>query len=183
VADRTRRLLQGAQGGDDEARGALLERVRPRLLLWTTARLSAALRAKVEPEDVVQEVLVAVHKGLDGFQGDDDRAFLRWLFTIAENRIRDLADHFGAQKRQLPRPTAFSQTSPSSLAVRNEMALKVREALVRLSESHRQVIWMRRFEEREVPEIAAAMERSENAVRILYCRAIQALRDELADQP
>ncbi len=138
------------------------------------------MRAKVEAEDVAQEVLIAVHKGLDRFEGEDDRAFLRWLFTIAENRIRDLVDHFGAQKRQ-PKDDLPSRelTSPSVHAVRNEMAKKVRNALTRLSEPHRQVIQLRRFEELDVPEIAQAMDRSENAVRVLYCRAIAALKEEL----
>lgn len=179
MPDQTRRLLVGALGGDDRSRGELLERLRPRLVLWVTTRLGAGLRAKVEPEDVVQEILLSVHKSLGGFSGDDDKAFLRWLFTVAENRIRDLADHFGALKRQTPEPLSPHQTGPQTAAVRNEMAVKVREALTHLSESHQQVIQMRRFEELEIPEIAAKLEKSENAVRILYCRAIAALREQL----
>jgi DNA-directed RNA polymerase specialized sigma24 family protein len=38
------------------------------------------------------------------------------------------------------------------------------------------VLQLLRLEERELPEVAAIMERSENAVRILYCRALKALR-------
>jgi len=178
--EQTRNILAGALDGDAEARGALLERIRPRLLLWVTARLGDNLRQKIEPDDVVQEILVAVHKSLDGFKGDSDRAFMGWLFKLAENRIRDLADHFGAQKRQLPPPLSFSQTSPSAVAVRNEMAEIVRNSLEQLNEDYRRVIQLRRFEERSVAEVAEAMERSENAVRVLYCRAVQALREEMA---
>ena len=177
--DQTKQILAGALDGDAEARGALLERMRPRLLLWVTTRLGDALRQKVEPDDVVQEILVAVHKGLDSFKGDSDRAFMGWMFKVAENRIRDLADHFSAQKRQLPPPLAFSQTSPSAIAVRNEMAEIIRKSLTKLSDDHRRVIQLRRFEERSVAEIAEAMERSENAVRVLYFRAVAALREEM----
>ena len=179
MPDQTRRFLVGAQSGDEAARGELLERLRPRLLLWVSTRLSKALKERVEAEDVVQEILLAVHKSLDQFEGDDDRAFLAWLFTVAENRIRDLADHFGALKRRSPEALAFSQTSPSTAASRNELAIKMREALARLSEPHRQVIQLRRFEEAPVSAIAELMDRSENAIRILYCRAIQALRQEM----
>ena len=175
-------MLVGALGGDDRSRGELLERLRPRLVLWVATRLSSALKSKVEPEDVVQEILLSVHKSLGGFSGDDDRAFLRWLFTVAENRIRDLADHFGALKRQTPQPVPADQTGPQTAAARNEMAVKVREALTGLSESHAQVIQMRRFEELEIAEIAARLGKSENAVRVLYCRAIQALRKELGEK-
>ena len=36
---------------------ALLERLRPRLVLWASARMSPGLRAKLEPEDAAQEIL------------------------------------------------------------------------------------------------------------------------------
>lgn len=176
------RILKGALDGDALLRGELLERLRPRLVLWVTTRLSPALRAKVEPEDVVQEILLAVHKDLPSVADRDSRAFQRWLFTVAENRIRDLADHFNALKRREgppPDPLSFSQTSPSTAAIRSELSTRLRAALGRLSEPHRQVIQMRRFEEREVGEIARLMERSENAVRILYCRAIAELKKEM----
>jgi RNA polymerase sigma-70 factor (ECF subfamily) len=179
VPEETRKLVVGALDGDAQARGALFDRLRPRLVLWVTTRLSSQLRAKVEPEDVVQEILLAVHGSLDRFDGGDDRAFLRWLFTVAENRIRDLADHFGAAKRREQPLDPREQTTPSQHAARSETARRVQAALERLAEPHRQVIQLRRFEEREVPEIARIMDRSENAVRILYCRALQALKAEL----
>jgi RNA polymerase sigma-70 factor (ECF subfamily) len=171
-------LIGARQGGRDE-RSALLERLRPRLLLWVATRLSPALRAKVEPDDVVQEILLAVHQGLDSFTGDDDRALLAWIFTVGENRIRDLADRFGALKRKTPPPLSASQSSPSTAAVRKEMTQELYAALEKLHEQHRRVIQLRRIEERDTPEVARILERSENAVRILYCRALQALRAEM----
>ena len=180
MAEHTRRFLAGAIGGDEHARGLLLDRVRARLELWVTTRLSAALRSKVEPEDVVQETLFAVHKGLDGFEGDDG-AFLGWMFRIAENRIRDLAAHFGAKKRQAVDLMPRDQTTPSMAAGRKETAVQVRSALALLSDPHKQVIQLRRFEELEIAQIAKVMERSENATRILYCRAVQALRTHMVE--
>ncbi len=177
--DETRRILLAALNGGDDERGALLERLRPRLVLWAATRLSPALRAKVEPEDVAQEILLAVHKSIAGFEGTEERAFFAWVFRLAENRIRDLADHFGAQKRRTPEALSFSQTSPSTAAARSESHARLHRALAGLPDPFRQVIQLRRLEEREVPEVAQIMERSENAVRILYCRALQALRRAL----
>ena len=68
---------------------------------------------------------------------------------------------------------------PSQAAAREELAQQLAEAVARLDEPHRQVIQMRRFEEMDVPEIARRLDRSENAVRILYCRAIAALREAM----
>ena len=68
-------------------------------------------------------------------------------------------------------------------AARNEMAEKLREAVLRLSDDHRRVIQLRRFEELETDEVGARMDRSPNAVRILYFRAISALREEMDNFP
>lgn len=178
----TTRLLVKARDGDAEAREELLERLRPRLVLWASARLGPKLRQECDPEDVAQDVLLAVHKRLDDFQGHERRAFLGWIFTVAENRIRDLADRVGAAKRQPGELPRHDMTSPSQAAAREELARKLAESVARLDEPHRRVIQMRRFEEMEVPEIAKAMDRSENAVRILYCRAIAALREEMKEK-
>jgi RNA polymerase sigma-70 factor (ECF subfamily) len=177
--DTTEGFLAGALNGSAGSRGELLERLRPRLVLWVAARLSSALRAKVEPEDVAQDILLAVHRDFASFHGDDPRAFYRWFFTVAENRIRDLADHYGALKRQLPPPLTFSQTSPSTAAARTEDVARVMRAIETLPDSHREVITLLRIEERSVAEAAEILGKSENAVRILYCRALKDLRAAL----
>jgi RNA polymerase sigma-70 factor (ECF subfamily) len=178
----TQQLVDGAVVGDDAARGLLLERIRPRVVTWCGARMPPSLRAHAEPEDLAQDVLMAVHDGLAAYRGTDTRSFHAWVFRIAENRIKDLLDHAGALKRKLPPPAAFSQTSPSGAAMRRESAERVRAAVATLAEDYRTVIRLRRIEERPVPEIAAEMGRSENAVRILYFRALQALREALGDE-
>jgi RNA polymerase sigma-70 factor (ECF subfamily) len=178
--DDTRSFLVRAVAGADAARNALLERVRPRLVLWAGARLSPALRAWVEPEDVAQDVLMDAHRRLDAFQGTEVRAFYAWLFKIAENRIRDLFDRQNAKKRQpVPPPLTFTQTSPSVRAARSETLARVLAAVESLPEDYRQVLQLRRLEEQDVEQVAQVMGRSENAVRILYCRALQALRESL----
>ncbi len=174
-------IVQALETGDEVHRCELLEYLRPRLVLWATSRLSPALRAKLEPEDVAQETLLAVHKSIEGFKGTNHKAFLGWLFKIAENRIRDLADHFGAQKRQKIVPMSFSQTSPSTVIARIEEVEKIAAALKPLPADYAEVIRLRRFEELSVAEIAELKGKSANAVRILYCRALKALMAALAD--
>jgi RNA polymerase sigma-70 factor (ECF subfamily) len=178
----TQRLLRRALQGESRAREALLLRLRPRLVLWVATRLSTALRAKVEPEDVTQDVLIKAHKSLDGFQGDDERAFMAFLFRIAENQIRDYAAHFGALKRQAVERDGHVDSTPSAIAVRKEMCARVHVALATLSDDYRQVIQLVRLEEQPMARVAEIMDRTENAVRILYCRAMRALRAALPDE-
>ncbi len=177
--DQTGRYVAAALDGDDAARGGLLERLRPRIVLWASARMGPQLASHLEAEDVAQEILLAVHKSLPSFRGEAGRPFFAWLFTLAENRIRDLAAHYGAKKRRLPEAASFSQTSPSTAAARNEMAERLRAALGGLAEDHRRVLQLRRFEGMEVAEVAESMGRTPNAVRILYCRAVRALKTAL----
>jgi RNA polymerase sigma-70 factor (ECF subfamily) len=177
--DQTQRILRRALDGDEAALEGLLGRIRPRLVLWIAARLSPDLRTRVDPEDLAQEVLLAVHRGLGGFEDRGSRTFFGWLFRLAENRIRDAADYFDAAKRQPAERARRTQTSPSGALVRAERLARVRDAVATLPEDYRRVIQLRRLEEREVAEVARILDRSENAVRILYCRALAALESEL----
>jgi len=174
-------LVQAALSGDPEAKGRLLEHLRPRLVLWAASRMSKNLRAHVEPEDMAQEILLAMHKAVDAFEGDSPRAFFGWMFTLAENRIRDTVKSLGRQKRQAAPRMAFSQTSPSQAAVRTEELDRLRTAIEALPADYRRVIQLRRLEDRETREVAELMERSENAVRILYFRAVAELREKLSE--
>jgi RNA polymerase sigma-70 factor (ECF subfamily) len=175
----TNRLLRAVLEGKAEAEPLLLERIRPRLVLWLAARMSPALRANVDPEDLVQEVLFAVHRGLVTFVGSEPAQFFRWTFRIAENRIRDAADRTRALKRRPVAAPAAEQTSPSSAAGRVERIEEVRRAVEALPEDYCTAVRLRRLEEREYEEVAEIMGRSANAVRVLYCRALQRLREAL----
>ncbi|MCG3133475.1 MAG: ECF RNA polymerase sigma factor SigD [Planctomycetes bacterium] len=175
-------LLADARGGDASARSELLDALRARLVLWCASRMSPALRAKIEPEDLAQETLIAIHRDLDGFDGRERAAFYAWVFRIAENRIRDAADRAGADKRrerEIPRPPV---TTPGTSAARREAVQRLSDAIGRLPEDHRRVVCMRRFEEKSYEEIAAALGRTETAARVLYCRALKSLRAELGEE-
>jgi RNA polymerase sigma-70 factor (subfamily 1) len=190
------RLLAAALAGDPVARGDLLERLRPRIVLWATVRLSRELRAKVDPEDVAQLVLLAVHDGLDRFAGTGEKPFLAWVFSIAEHRVIDLARHFGASKRtpegdgsiadELARARSgrrsFSRTSPSEAAARSDEIARMHAAMDALPETHRDILRLRDLEEREYPEIVQRLQlKSVGAARTMHCRALVALRDAMDD--
>jgi RNA polymerase sigma-70 factor (ECF subfamily) len=174
-------LLESAGEGNEAAREALLDRLRPRIVLWVTTRMSESLRAKVEPEDVAQEVLFQVHRDFEGFEGREPGRFYKWVFRIAENRIVDQAHRFGAQKRQPRELPVHTQTSPSWAAQLQEQVARVRSALEKLPQDYKDVIRLHRLEELDYEEVAEVMDRSVNAVRVLYCRARKALGEILGD--
>ena len=179
----TQRILHTALEGGEEEVGTLLERLRPRLVLWCASRMSNTLRANCDPEDAAQDILLAIHKDFRTFHGQGDRAFFGWLFTVAENKLRDLADYYGAKKRQRVDPVSFSQTSPSQAAARVEMVSRLEEAIASLPEDHRLVIQLYKLEGRETQEIAQVMGRTENAIRLLVFRSLKELRKALDGKP
>ena len=74
---------------------------------------------------------------------------------------------------------ADSIASPSSHAVRREQAVLLADALARLPADYREVFILRNLEQIPVDEIAARMDRSPNAVRKLWGRAMVALKQAL----
>lgn len=172
-------LVRAAHDGNPEARDDLLARLSPRLVLWAGARMSRELRARHEPEDVAQEILLAIHRDFGRISPEDPAAFLPWVFAVAENRVRDLVDHDRAARRNGDPPPAPRVSGPATLAVRREQERTIARALETLSDDHREVIRLRRFENLSAADVATRMGRSEGAVRVLYFRAMGALRDAL----
>ncbi len=164
------------RSGDERALGVLLERLRNRLVLWASARLGPALRARYEPEDVAQQVLLELSRRSQEFRGDALASFLAWVFRIGRSCIAELADHDGALKRQLPVPAPFSQTSPSARAERNERLAQVMAAMALLSDADREAIALLKLEERSTAELAELWGVSPGAVRVRCFRALRALR-------
>ncbi|MHC4940316.1 MAG: RNA polymerase sigma factor [Planctomycetota bacterium] len=187
----TAHLLGAALAQDAKALGELMERLRPRIVLWAATRLSPALKAQVEPEDVAQLVLLAIHRDFASFAGNDQPSFLAWVFSIAEHRVQDLARHFGAAKRSLEgmemelaearaEVRSFTQTSPSEVAGRNEALAQMHAALATLPERHQTVLRMRDLEMRSYEVIAQRMGlASIGAARTLRCRALVDLRQAM----
>lgn len=86
MLDTSKSLLLRASGGDEEAWGRVVGLYRPMILGWL---LRQGVNAQ-EADDLCQDVLASVVKGLDGFaHGGRPGSFRTWLKTIAVNRGRE----------------------------------------------------------------------------------------------
>jgi RNA polymerase sigma factor (sigma-70 family) len=117
------------------------------------------------------------------------------MFSVAENRLRDLHKYHAAQKRDAgreaqvgPRSAAESQfleslsasgTSPSAVAHRRELVSGLAESIARLPEPLGDVLVLRAIEERTFTDIAQKLEKSPATVKGLYVRALKSLKDDL----
>ena len=80
--DDLRSLFQRAATGDRAAADRLFARAADRLLLFVRLRLGPALRPRLEPNDVLQEVFAHAHRDFGRFEpaagSDPDRSFVHW---------------------------------------------------------------------------------------------------------
>ena len=176
----TARLVERARDGDREAYDQLFARAADRVLWFIRLRLGPRLRERLDSMDVLQESYVEAHRAFARFEYRDDDSFFRWLCRLVENRIRGLADHFGAQRRSPGKVVPVSRVldklrasgpSPATLAAQSEQRARLADALERLEAEEREALLLRHFQERTVEEIGDLMGKSPSSVRRLLGRA------------
>ena len=191
--ERMRRL----RAGDSQAFAEFLESRRGQLLAYIEHNLGAALRTKVEPQDVFQETAVSALSALPHADLSQRDPF-GWLCQMAEQRIIDMhRKFFGAQKRaagreaQLDAPLGAlgerrlidllvaSLTSPSMAVARDERQVRLLEAVAALPEESRTALRLRYVENLPSKEIAQRLGKSDGAVRVLLTRTLNRLQQLL----
>lgn len=195
---RIARLLREARTGDAEARERLFEAGRSYLAVAAGFQLQRRLRAKVDVSDIVQESLLDAHDGFDRFAGTTAGEWVAWLRRIATRNALDAAKRFrGTAKRDAAREVplggagsrdgwqepAAPVSSPSQRALRGEEELFLAQAIAALPPDQREVILLRNVERLPFEEVAGRMGRSAGACRMLWMRALAALRTRLDADP
>lgn len=196
----TEELVNRAAKGEENAMRQLLNRHRNRLKRMVAVRMDPRLNARVDPSDVVQDVLAEAARKLPGYAGGVSIPFYPWLRQLAWDRLIVLhQQHFRAQKRSvareepayldLPDESAMGLaeqmvaggTSPSGGVLREELRARVRSALDQMAPADREILVMRHLEQLRVSEIASLLGVSEGAVKMRRLRAAERLRELLED--
>jgi RNA polymerase sigma-70 factor (ECF subfamily) len=188
-------LLSAARGGSNEALGQALEACRGYLLLIANRELDAALQPKGGPSDLVQETFLEAHRDFARFQGTTSDELKAWLRKLLLNNLGNFARRYRqTAKRELGREVGLPATqesgaqevrliaealSPSGEAMANEQVEALGRALERLLPDYRQVLLLRFQEQQTFEEIGRAMQRTPNAARMLWLRAVERLQHEL----
>jgi RNA polymerase sigma-70 factor (ECF subfamily) len=190
-------LLAAARDGAAAPFGQLLQVYRNYLTVLATTQLDRRLRRRVSPSDLVQEAMLAAHRDFGQFQGHTQRQFLAWLRQILINCLhRAIETHLKTKMRDvrcevsiealhasLDRSTAdlaglFADPAPSPGAPlrAHERAIAVANQLAALRPDYRDVIIMRNLQGLSFEDIASRMERNPGAVRMLWLRAMEKLK-------
>src|SRR5437016_4375861 len=114
----TDRLIELASQGDRGAGEQLLVRHRSRLRKMISLRLDRRMAARIDPSDVVQEVLAEAAQKLPDYLRERPLPFYPWLRKIAWERLVDLyRQHVQAQKRSVKREEPGVLNLPDQSAV------------------------------------------------------------------
>jgi RNA polymerase sigma-70 factor (ECF subfamily) len=109
-------------------------------------------------------------------------SFRAWLFQIARNQAVDqfrkmkVRDHVNLNEE-----LAASGESPDTIAERQLTSDRLLEALEDLSPSQRDVVVMRFVADMPIAEVAAAIGKSQSAVKALQLRGLQKLRTVMTE--
>jgi RNA polymerase sigma-70 factor (ECF subfamily) len=183
---------------DPEAVAACVEGLRPRLLEFIARRMSAALRQRIDPDDIVQEVSLAAVRPAGA--APLARKAYGWLCHVAEQRIIDAHRRLLAAAKRgggrvasidalaggdstgagLASILAASITSPSMAMSREARETRLATAVASLPEPQREAIHLRYVEGLATRDIAARLGKSDVAIRVMLSRTIRTLEERLS---
>jgi len=178
-------------------------RYRERLWRIVNFRLDTRLLGRVDADDILQEAYLDASTRIGHYLNDPATTFFIWLRTIVGQTLIDVhRRHLGAQKRDVRREanarrrvfsasTSFQianvllgdMTSPSQAALKEELAIQLREALESLNEIDREILVLRHFEELSNLEASEVLEIEPKTASMRYFRALTRLRSILVQIP
>jgi RNA polymerase sigma-70 factor, ECF subfamily len=190
-------LLVELRHGHQESLAILLDLYRPYLLATARARLEDRLKAKAGPSDLVQETLIEANHAWQRLEEKPktEEEFRLWLRNILMAQFKALRRrYYRAQRRSLSREWSLDDDESKHLVERlvadhsdtpsgrfdRKMAIERLEgALGRLAPAYRQIILWRNRDGWQFAKIGARMNRSTDAARMLWGRAMRQLKKEL----
>jgi RNA polymerase sigma-70 factor, ECF subfamily len=184
-------LVRRYRAGDQEAATLLFGRLIPLLRPVIRQKMSPVLRLKVAESDVIQSAFASVFGRLDEFRDGGHGSFRRWLDGVVDHKLIDeMRRYQGSLKRDPRRERALDALSnhsvprdrgesPSRAAAAREQGQRIRAAIELLAPDHRTVVLMLHERGLDLSEAGRLMDRSPDAVRKLYARAIDRLSEIL----
>jgi RNA polymerase sigma-70 factor (ECF subfamily) len=170
-------LMLLAISGDGAAYQRLLRAVTPVLRAGARRGLARAGQPIDQSEDVVQEILLAVH--LKRHTWDANAPFAPWLFAIARNKLIDALRRRG--RRVFVNIDDFAETIPDEPAAETVSANEISALLETLTPRQREVLQSIAVESVSIKDTAAKFAMSEGAVRVALHRALTSLTSKLRE--
>ena len=161
------RLMRAAIAGDEKAYGDFLQRAA--CLVRNFARRKI-VHGGIDPEDIVQEVLLAIH--LKRHTWRQNAPVTPWLYAIANYKIIDAFRRRGRRVEIEIGEIAetFAAPEPETISDR-----EIGRALQTLAPGQRSVVAAVSVDGRSISETATSLGMSETAVRVALHRGLTAI--------
>jgi len=177
---------------------AQLADFRDYLRVLASAQVDPRWQAKLDASDLVQQTLLEAHRDMDKFRGESRAELAGWLRQILARNLANIVRDLSRDKRDIGREQSLEKgleesalrlqacladtgLAPDDQAVRNEMLLRLSQALFALPDSQRVVVELRHLHGWPLNDIAVRVGRSPAAVAGLLHRGLAALRSLLVE--
>jgi RNA polymerase sigma-70 factor, ECF subfamily len=180
----TRALLEAARRGDARALDRLIAAHQDRIYRFGLKMC----RDPADAEDVLQETLLSMARGIDAFR--EDAALSTWLYTIARSHCikkrrrskfaPDAVHSLEGEAHPEARDVADDGRSPDDALAAKRVEDALEAAIDALAPKYREVLILRDVEGLTAPEVANVLGISAAAVKSRLHRARRAVRDAVA---
>jgi RNA polymerase sigma-70 factor, ECF subfamily len=170
-------LMRLAISGDNSAYDRLLRAVTPVLRAAARRGLERAGQPVDQAEDIVQEILLAVH--LKRHTWDAEAPLAPWLFAIGRNKLIDSLRRRG--RRVFVNIDDFAEILPGEAATPTAAPSELAAQLKMLPSRQREVLQSIAIDGVSIKDTAAKLAMSEGAVRVALHRALSSLTTRLRE--
>ncbi len=167
--------IDRAKSGDDEAWRIIVAEFGP------VIRGLAIAKGAPDPDDLTQDVFVAVAKRIKRFEGDPV-AFRTWVFSIAYRQIVNRWRQRQKQTAQLTLDPVDESRGPEDATIAETVVDAAVSALDVLSEVERDIVVLSVITELGSEEIAEITDKTPGNVRVIKTRALHKLRLALRER-
>ncbi len=164
-------LVRAAQQGDREAFAQLYEANVDRVYRYVRARVGEPADA----EDVTAEVFIRAMNALSSYK-ERGLPLIAWLYRIGRNEAANFMKKRGRHDELPLLDTVAAKDDPAETAVNQVTYDEVVNGMGSLTDLQREVLSLRFAAQLSIAETAAAMSRSEQAVKFLQHSALRAMR-------
>jgi len=184
------------EANGEEALAELFSQFEPRLDRMIRFRLDQRLWGRVDPADVLQEAYLEAAARLKSYLAQPNVPPFVWIRSMTEQtlinvhrrhlgaKIRDARVEVSMHRKQSGPATSFclaarlvgNLTSPSQVAMREEMIDQLRSAFDTMDPIDREVLALRHFEELSNNEVAEILGLQKAAASNRYVRALKRLK-------
>ncbi len=167
-------LMQLTLDGDKTAYQEFLTQVSRYLRRFIARSIPAS-----DVEDVLQEVLISIHKARHTYDGK--RAVLPWVSAIARYRISDyLRQHYAAMRQSQVDLADVEDFIAAPVTETSETGESILEEVGQLPERQQKILYLLHTEGYTAKEVGAKLGMRESAVKVAAHRAYKVIRARLS---